>query len=352
MRSIRPKNVLTKSFALFLATVVLTLPACDKGDEEVAAEQDAEVQEAPEPGPPLDVSTLPEIVASVNGEEIAKETLIRQAAGRRQQMIQGGFPPMTEDATFYRDVLDQIVGGILLAGEAGTLGLEAPAAEVEQQIAQIRGGFPDEASFVAALQSQDTTPDELTESIQQELSIRRLVNENVMTKINITDEDKKLFYEENLDRMKQPAQVRVRHILIPVAQDAGAEAKAEALTKANGLKEQITSGGDFAELAKANSADTTSAQLGGELPWIGPGQTVPPFEQTSYSLAPGEVSDPVETRFGYHIIELLERKEESVLPFEQVEPRIGQVLQEEQLRARIDDLVEGLKGKASIEIFM
>ena len=352
MSTIRRKTNLYTPFALFLATIVLTLPACNKGEEEAASDQDAALQEAPQPGPPLDVSTLPEVVAKVNGEDIAKDTLIRQAAGRRQQMIQGGFPAVTEDATFYRDVLDQIVGGILLAGEAGTQGLQAAEADVEQQIAAIRGGFPDEASFVAALQSQDTTPEQLTESLQQELSIRRLINETVMTQIDITDEDKKLFYEENLDRMKQPAQVRVRHILIPVAQDAGAEVKAEALTQAKDLREQIAGGADFAELAKTHSADTTSAELGGELPWIGPGQTVPPFEQTSYSLTQGEVSDPVETRFGYHIIELLERKEEAVLPFEQVEPRIGQVLEEEQLRDRVNDLVESLKSKAAIEIFM
>lgn len=352
MRSIRSNRSFRAAFATLLVAALLPLTSCKKDEAEEAAATDAAPEAPEQAGPPLDTTTLPEVVAKVNGEEITKQTLLEQAAARRQQMIQGRAPQVSEDAVFYRGVLDDIVRGILLFDEAGAKGFQATEDEVEQQIGAIRAGFPDEAALVAALETQGTTTEQLTESIRKELSIRRFVSEAVVSEIQITDEDKKAYYDANLERMQHPEQVRVRHILIGVPEDAAAEARAEALTKANDLKQQIDSGADFAALAKEHSGDTTSAELGGEIPWIGPSQTVPPFEQAAYALAKGEVSAPVETRFGYHIIELLDRKAAGVLEFTQVEPRIGQVLQQEQIRVRLDDLVNQLKSQASIEIFM
>ena len=103
-------------------------------------------------------------------------------------------------------------------------------------------------------------------------------------------------------------QAKVRHILVKVAPDAPAEAKAAAQAKAQGLLDQIKAGADFSELAKTNSEDEASAGQGGELPFFSKGQNVKEFETAAFSLNPGEVSDLVQTQYGFHIIKMEEKR--------------------------------------------
>ena len=102
-------------------------------------------------------------------------------------------------------------------------------------------------------------------------------------------------------------QVKIRHILIAVpAGDAKADAAAKA--KAEDLLKQIKSGGNFADLAAKNSDDPGSKTQGGELGWLDPGKTVPEFDKAAFSLAPGQTSDVIRTQFGYHILQVEEKK--------------------------------------------
>lgn len=100
-------------------------------------------------------------------------------------------------------------------------------------------------------------------------------------------------------------QTRVRHILLSPDELLSAE---EARRRLLRLRERIVNGEDFAELARANSQDPGSAGRGGDLGWISPGQLVPPFEQAMARLSPGELSEPVQTDFGWHLIQVLERR--------------------------------------------
>lgn len=110
-------------------------------------------------------------------------------------------------------------------------------------------------------------------------------------------------------RKPNPGRVRVAHILVPFEKDSVKRSEAETLALAEELYRKAEEGGDFAELAKARSADPGSAKKGGELPLFGVGEMVEPFETAAFALnTPGEISRPVKTRFGYHIIKLIEKK--------------------------------------------
>lgn len=111
-------------------------------------------------------------------------------------------------------------------------------------------------------------------------------------------------------------QVKVRHILIKVAPDATPEAKAAAQAKAQDILNQIKNGADFAELAKTYSEDEASQAQGGELPFFSKGQNVVEFETAAFSLNPGEISDLVETQYGFHIIKVEDKKGSINLTFE------------------------------------
>ncbi len=136
------------------------------------------------------------------------------------------------------------------------------------------------------------------------------------------EEELRQAYQTNRDRFRVPEQRRVSHILIAVKEDATKEAADSALEKARSLAEQAREGADFAQLAEENSDDPGSASKGGDLGVIAKGAMVPPFEEAAYALENGEVSDPVKTRFGYHVIKVTQITPESVKTFDEVRAQI------------------------------
>lgn len=137
----------------------------------------------------------------------------------------------------------------------------------------------------------------------------------------ITDNDLRRRYQDNLDSYRTPERVQVRHILVkttgvPKEQVPALQAKAENLLK------QLKSGGDFAALATKNSDDPGSASKGGDLGWIVKGQTVPEFEKAAFSLKPKELSGIIKTEYGFHIIQVLDHQTAHVQSFEEVKPQL------------------------------
>ncbi|MFT4194569.1 MAG: peptidylprolyl isomerase [Ottowia sp.] len=136
-------------------------------------------------------------------------------------------------------------------------------------------------------------------------------------------------YKAKPERFRQPEQVRARHILLAVAPDGSNDAAVKA--RAEKLLADLRGGADFAALARQLSADKGSAARGGDLGLFGRGKMVPEFDAAAFALRkPGELAGPVKTKFGYHVIELLERKPAELRPFEQVLPELR-----EEVRARV-----------------
>ena len=123
-------------------------------------------------------------------------------------------------------------------------------------------------------------------------------------------------YQANVAKFEKPAQTRARHILL-------ANSGPDSLQKAKDILVQLRAGASFEELAKAHSTDTGSAARGGDLGFFGPGKMVRPFEDAVNALAkPGDLSEPIESQFGYHIIRLDERREKAIQPFAEVRAQL------------------------------
>ena len=128
-------------------------------------------------------------------------------------------------------------------------------------------------------------------------------------------------YKINPERYSTPEEVRVRHILLPVAKDGRDDAAVKA--RAEALLAQLRAGADFAALARQDSADKGSAERGGDLGFFARGRMAPMFERAAFALKqPGDLAGPVRTEFGYHIIELTGRKPAVLQPFDQVLPKL------------------------------
>ena len=138
------------------------------------------------------------------------------------------------------------------------------------------------------------------------------------------------------------------HILLRLKQNASKEEENAARTRIDSIYQALLGGADFAEMAKKFSQDPGTAQQGGQLPWIGPGQTVKEFEDAAYALQKGEMSKPVQSAFGFHILLMKDRKQ--LEPFEELKGDIMKFLEERNARERvaeraIDDMVAKSNGK-------
>ena len=150
----------------------------------------------------------------------------------------------------------------------------------------------------------------------------------------MTEAEARKIYDEQVKLLKPVEEVSARHILV----DTEAEAKA--------LKEKIDKGADFAQLAKENSKDPGSKDDGGDLGYFGHGQMVPQFEDVVFKLKKGEVSDPVKTQFGWHLVKLEDRRVKQPPAFEIVKDRIMQSL----LLRKAQQTAVALRAKSKIEI--
>ncbi|HWW05199.1 SurA N-terminal domain-containing protein [Collimonas sp.] len=163
----------------------------------------------------------------------------------------------------------------------------------------------------------------------------------IAAQISVSDADIKSYYDQNLSRYTTAEQRRASHILISVKKDAPAAEQAAAKAKAESLLAEVRKNpADFAKVAKANSQDTASAELGGDLGYFGAGMMVKPFEDAANKLKQGEIGDLVQSDFGYHIIELTGIKAAQVKPLDEVKTDIAAEIKKQLAARKFTELAE------------
>jgi peptidyl-prolyl cis-trans isomerase C len=303
---------------------------------------------AAEPVKPVP-SELPAVLARVNGQDITKvefDRALKSIEGR------AGPVPDTRRDEVYRGLIEQLVSQQLLRQEAAARKIAVTDAEVDKRIAGIKQQFPSEDVFSEMLKTQQITPERFRIDARDDIAVSKMLTEALKDKVAVTPEQIEAFYKNNPDRFKQGERVRASHILITVPQGADGPTKDKAREKAEGLLKQIKAGGDFAALAKANSADPGSAINGGDLGYFPPGQMVGPFNDVAFKLAPGTVSDLVETQFGFHIIKVVDKQAGGVVPLDAVRPQIAQFLENQNRQREGAAFVTALRAKAKVEILI
>lgn len=163
-----------------------------------------------------------------------------------------------------------------------------------------------------------------------------VLKKEIEEKVQVSDEDAKDFYNKNQDKFKKGEEVKASHILV----DTEKEAK--------DILARLKKGGDFSKLAMALSKDKGSAAKGGDLGFFTRGRMVPEFEEAVFSLKPGDISAPLKTQFGYHVIKVIERKEGAMVPFEEAKETVKRQLISEKQKSAFDAYVEGLKKKSKV----
>jgi len=335
-----------------LLIALLVVAACSKTPAQATTTeggaQDAAAAQ-PEPVKPVPAQ-LPDVLARVNGENVTKqefEEFVQNLVGRA-----GGPVPAEQRDQVYRGVLDQLVGYKLLLQESKARKVAIPEADVDARIAEIRKQFPSEDVFMQMLIQRRMTLDQIRTDARQDMAIAKLIETEIAEKAAVKPEQVQDFYAKNPDQFKQDERVRASHILIAFPEKADAAAKAQAKTKADQVLKDVKAGKDFAALAKQHSQDPGSAVNGGDLGFFQKGQMVGPFNDVAFSLAPGAVSDVVETQFGYHIIKVAEKQPSRTVPLEEVRPQVEQFLQSQNRDQQTEAFVKSLRSKGKVEILI
>ncbi len=291
-------------------------------------------------------------VAVVNGTIITRgefdrvlDSELRRAAQSGQQI------PAAQMAKIENSILDRLIVGELLFQESKKKGIQVKPETVTEQLMTIKQRFPSEAEFKKALEANNMTESKISADIKRDMAIQQLLDKEVDQKVKITDEESKTFYDKNLQLFQQPERVKASHILIKVDEGAPEEKKAEARKKIKEIQQKVQNGEDFAALAKTYS-EGPSGPKGGDLGSFGRGQMVKPFEDAAFSLKPNETSDIVETRFGYHLIKVVEKQPAKKIAYADAKDRINKRLKDQKLRTERQLYFDKLKKDAKIEKFL
>ena len=291
-------------------------------------------------------------VAVVNDAVITQEAFEQEMAPVLKQMeMQGQKPDESQVAEIRKKVLNNMINREVLYQASREKEFTADDEAVEEKLTAFKKQFPNEAQFKEALSKMNLSEEVIKKQIREQISIQQLVDEEVVPGVTVSEADAKAYYEANPQFFKQPEQVKARHILIKVAPDADEVKKAEARKKLETVQEKLKEGGDFDALAREYSEGPSSTK-GGDLGTFGRGQMVKPFEETAFSLKEGEISDIVETRFGYHLIKVEEKKPESTVSYEGAKGRIEQMLKRQKVGEAVNEYIENLKKDAEIEVYL
>ncbi|MBI4831796.1 MAG: peptidylprolyl isomerase [Candidatus Lindowbacteria bacterium] len=362
MQTGRGKWFLALAIAVALAWCVSGAWAADK-EQAPAGQEQAAAQEKESPAETEKPSTAPEQsaeakqpaedkIASVNGVIIKRSDFDREAKRLQRQVSMMGKPlAPSEISDMRKEVLDNLIGAELLYQESQKAGIKVEETAINEKIDALKKRFPAETDYQNWLAKMGATEVELKSQLERRDAVELFVNKEVVEKISVPEEEMKDFYDKNPDFFKQPEQVKASHILIKVDQNADPAQKAEARKKIEEIQQKLKEGADFAELGKEHS-DCPSKVKGGDLGYFRRGQMVKPFEEAAFALNPGEMSDIVETNFGFHIIKVTDKKSEGTTPYDEVKARLETYLKQQKVQDAVSAYVDKLEENAKIERYL
>ncbi|MFT4577980.1 MAG: parvulin-like peptidyl-prolyl isomerase [Nitrospinales bacterium] len=313
------------------------------------------------PAPKLNID-IPKLVARVNGVEIESKYI----EFRLNQILRTVPRPLTvkEKTSIAKDLIEKEVVRELVNQQGEKENLKIDSELIDKEMKSLRASYSSEEDFTKALKDRNITLEDIKKSMQIDINARQLLNVQIKGKINISDEEVKKYYDNNKPKFVRPEAYHTRHILAAFfPPEALRNQTIEELKKnkeyfARIAEEKIDKviadlkkGTDFEEVAKNQSDDESSRENGGDLDFIYKGVFDASFDEAAGKLKPGEISGKIKTRFGFHVLQLIETKTSETAPFDEMKPGIQKYLFLEEAKKQVASYVEELRKKAKIETF-
>lgn len=234
------------------------------------------------------------------------------------------------------DALDVLITNKLIELEADKQKITVSDEEVDEELATLAESYGGETALEEAVVASGMTMDDVRDDIINYIKTEKLLE----PRIEITDEELQTYFDENKDTFATAEQVQASHIL--VADEA----------TANEVKSKLDAGGDFSELAKEYSTDTTTAESGGDLGYFSSGDMVAEFEEVAFALGVNEISAPVKTENGYHIIKVVDHQEAKEANFEDSKEEIKDTLMNDKMSTEYTVWLKELKEEYKITNYL
>ncbi|ATW28780.1 foldase [Candidatus Formimonas warabiya] len=260
-----------------------------------------------------------EVVARVDGDPVTKEELYDSLVKQNGQ-----------------EVLDSLIADKIREKEVQKNKVSVTDKEIEEEVQKLTDQYGGQEAFNQTLAMYGLSLDDVKKDVKSSMEVKKLLE----PQISISEEEINNYFTENKAQFAQQEQVQVRHILVE-SEDTAKEVKAK-----------LAAGGDFAELAKKYSIDTSNKDQGGELGFISRGQMVAEFEEAAFSLGVGKISDPVKTEYGYHIIQVENRKEAQDGKLADHKDEIKDTLLNEKIQSKYSSWMDEKYKEYAVENFL
>lgn len=295
------------------------------------------------------------VAAVVNRDVIALSEVQQRAAPELSRLNDPDPRKRSEQrAQLMKTALDTLIGEKLMEAEITEMGISATEGEVDELVNDVRkqNNITDPAQFEQVLTAEGLTMTTYRDMLRKRILRDRLLRMKVGPKVKVTEEDLKAAYNQYARVEGEDSEVHARHILVAVDPKATEEQVAAARKKAEGIAQEARREGmDFSALARARSEGPSAAD-GGDLGWFKRGVMVQAFEKVAFNLKEGEVSEPVRTNFGWHVLKVEERRSVAATSYEEMRPKLENKLLQEKTDKFLEQYVAELKQKASIDVKM
>lgn len=296
-------------------------------------------------------------VAKVDGIEIKQKEVDAYMNSIKSQDTSGEITSDEEELNALEaDIIDSLIIIKLLEKYAEENNITVTDEEVNEQVKLLMDTYSSEKDFEKYLKEKGIDKRFLEGVLRSQLLSSKIYSK-VTADVIVTEEEVKQYYEDNKNTFfLVPVSVKASHILtmFPWVEDNSEETeegREEALEKIKMVEDKLKDGGDFEDLARQYSDDGTSGENGGDLGYISKGQMVEEFEEALFSLDVGEVSEIVETEYGFHIIKATDRQEEYIQKFDEVEESINTYLLNLHKDEKSKDFIFSLIEEVNIEYF-
>jgi parvulin-like peptidyl-prolyl isomerase len=293
---------------------------------------------------------LPDVVAKVDGEPVTSGEVIRLAdtfilaSGKERSKMTAD-----ERKAIYLQIVNEIINDrLLLQAAKGTVVTDA---EIDQRYADIKKGYGSDAEFREQLIKVGQTEASVRDNIRIATMEEKWIVSQVADKVKADSEEIERTYKENMKTFTTPEKIKASHILIQVYSGDSPNVVAAKEKQANEVAKRAAAGEDFAALAREYSEDGNTRAAGGDLGYLDK-STPTAFGDAAFKLNSGQTSDPVRSKVGFHVIKVTEHVPATQMTLDQVRSRIIALVETEKRRLTVQLLLEDLRKKAKIEMFV
>ena len=312
---------------------------------------------APADAPPklVPASAIPDVLATVDGKNITKEEAMLRFKERVGPQAAQVPPEQLEQsvAQMMPQLVEELIAEKLFAAEIEKQKIEATDAEIDARIDQVLTQAPAGTTKENFLEQIGLTEEQVRQDIGRAVKTDKLIEPKMEAAGSVTEEEAKKFYDDNPDYFKSEESVTARHILIKTDGITDVTELGKKRAEVDKIRERLVgeNAEDFAVVAEEVSEGPSGPQ-GGNLGEFGRGQMVPEFDKAVFELEPGDISEPVKTQFGFHLIKVDAKNDGGVTPFAEAQPKIMEFLGSKKKNDAVRAYVEELKNGAKIETFV